>query len=100
MKKWRLIAGVALVFLLGVLDLVLRGTRFYHRDWWSEPFREGLLRKKDCVPEEVDERPWLDPKRSRRSSRALLKRRIRSWRRSVWRDDLRSRQFLMRASLA
>jgi Spy/CpxP family protein refolding chaperone len=37
MKKWKLIAGVALVFVLGVLVGSL-GTRFYHRDWWSEPF--------------------------------------------------------------
>ncbi len=37
MKKWRLIVGVMLVFILGLLVGSL-GTRFYHRDWWSEPF--------------------------------------------------------------
>lgn len=44
MKKGKLIAGVALVFVLGVLAGSL-GTRFYHRDW-SEPFfREASSRK-------------------------------------------------------
>lgn len=39
MKKWRLIVGVILVFILGLLVGSL-GTRFYHRDWWSEPFEK------------------------------------------------------------
>jgi len=44
MKKWKLIAGVALVFVLGVLVGSL-GTRFYHRDWSERFFREPSARK-------------------------------------------------------
>jgi hypothetical protein len=44
MKKLRLIAGVALVFVLGVLVGSL-GTRFYHRDWSERFFQEPSARK-------------------------------------------------------
>ena len=44
MKKWKLIAGVALVFVLGVLVGSL-GTRFYHRDWSERFFQEPSARK-------------------------------------------------------
>jgi hypothetical protein len=44
MKKWRLIAGVALVFVLGVLVGSL-GTRFYYRDWSERFFQEPSARK-------------------------------------------------------
>lgn len=44
MKKWKLIAGVALVFVLGVMVGSL-GTRFYHRDWSAPFFREASSRK-------------------------------------------------------
>jgi Spy/CpxP family protein refolding chaperone len=44
MKKWKLIAGVALVFVLGVL-VGSMGTRFYHRDWSGRFFQEPSARK-------------------------------------------------------
>jgi len=44
MKKWRLIAGVALVFVLGALVGAL-GTRFYHRDWSERFFQEPSAMK-------------------------------------------------------
>jgi Spy/CpxP family protein refolding chaperone len=44
MKKWKLIAGIALVFVLGVLVGSL-GTRFYHRDWSDRFFQEPSARK-------------------------------------------------------
>ena len=44
MKKWKLIAGVALVFVLGVLVGSL-GNRFYHRDWSERFFQEPSARK-------------------------------------------------------
>jgi len=44
MKKWRLIAGVALVFILGALAGSL-GTRFYHRDWSERFFQEPSARR-------------------------------------------------------
>ena len=47
MKKWKLIAGVALVFVLGVLVGSL-GTRYYHRDW-SERFLEEPSARKALI---------------------------------------------------
>lgn len=44
MKKWKLIAGIALVFALGVLAGSL-GTRYYHRDWSGRFFEEPSARK-------------------------------------------------------
>jgi hypothetical protein len=44
MKKWKLIAGVALVFVLGLLVGSL-GTRFYHKDWSERFFQEPSARK-------------------------------------------------------
>jgi len=44
MKKSKLIAGVALVFVLGLLVGSL-GTRFYHRDWSERFFQEPSSRK-------------------------------------------------------
>jgi len=44
MKKWKPIAGVALVFVLGVL-VGSMGTRFYHRDWSGRFFQEPSARK-------------------------------------------------------
>jgi Spy/CpxP family protein refolding chaperone len=44
MKKWKLIAGIALVFVLGVLAGSL-GTRYYHRDWPGRFFEEPSARK-------------------------------------------------------
>ena len=44
MKKWRLIVGVILVFILGVLMGSL-GTRFYHRDWSERFFQEPSARE-------------------------------------------------------
>jgi Spy/CpxP family protein refolding chaperone len=44
MRKAKLIAGVALVFVLGVLVGSL-GTRFYHRDWSAPFFHEPSSRK-------------------------------------------------------
>ena len=44
MKKWRLIVGVILVFILGLLVGSL-GTRFYHRDWSGRFFQELSARK-------------------------------------------------------
>jgi len=44
MRKWKLIAGIALVFVLGVLVGSL-GTRFYHRDWSDRFFQEPSARK-------------------------------------------------------
>jgi hypothetical protein len=44
MKKWKLISGVALVFVLGVLVGSL-GTRFYQRDWAERFFQEPSARK-------------------------------------------------------
>jgi Spy/CpxP family protein refolding chaperone len=44
MKKWKLIAGVALVFVLGLLVGSL-GTRYYHRDWSGRFFQEPTARK-------------------------------------------------------
>jgi hypothetical protein len=44
MKKWKLIAGIALVFVLGLLAGSL-GTRFYQRDWSERTFRDPAARK-------------------------------------------------------
>jgi hypothetical protein len=44
MKKWKLTAGIALVFILGVLVGSL-GTRYYHRDWSERFFQEPSARK-------------------------------------------------------
>ena len=44
MKKWKLIAGVALVFVLGLLVGAL-GTRYYHKDWSGRFFGEPSARK-------------------------------------------------------
>jgi Spy/CpxP family protein refolding chaperone len=44
MKKWKLIAGIALVFVLGVLVGSL-GSRYYHRDWSERFFQEPSARK-------------------------------------------------------
>jgi len=44
MKKWKLIAGIALVFVLGVLAGSL-GTRYYHRAWSGRFFEEPSARK-------------------------------------------------------
>jgi len=44
MKKWKLIAGVGLVFVLGALVGAL-GTQFYHRDWSERFFQEPSARK-------------------------------------------------------
>ena len=44
MKKWKLIAGVALVFVLGLLAGSL-GPRYYHRDWSERFFQEPTARK-------------------------------------------------------
>ena len=44
MKKWKLIAGVALVFVLGLLVGSL-GTRYYHKDWSGGFFGEPSARK-------------------------------------------------------
>jgi hypothetical protein len=44
MKKWKLIAGIALVFILGVLVGSV-GSRFYHRDWSERFFQEPSARK-------------------------------------------------------
>jgi hypothetical protein len=44
MKKWKLIAGVALVFVLGLMVGTL-GTRFYHKDWSERFFQEPSARK-------------------------------------------------------
>ena len=44
MKKWKLIAGVALVFVLGLLMGSL-GTRYYHRDWSGRYLQEPSARK-------------------------------------------------------
>jgi hypothetical protein len=44
MKKWKLIAGVALVFVLGLLVGSL-GTRFYHKDGSERFFQEPSARK-------------------------------------------------------
>lgn len=44
MKKSKLIAGVALVFVLGLLVGSL-GTRFYHRAWSERFFQEPSARK-------------------------------------------------------
>ena len=44
MRKWKLIVGIALVFVLGVLVGSL-GTRFYHRDWSGRFFQEPSARK-------------------------------------------------------
>jgi hypothetical protein len=44
MKKWKLIAGIALVFVLGLLAGSL-GSRFYHRDWAEHSFRDPAARK-------------------------------------------------------
>lgn len=44
MKKWKLIAGVALVFVLGLLAGSL-GTRYYHRDWSGRYLQEPSARK-------------------------------------------------------
>jgi hypothetical protein len=44
MKKWKLIVGVILVFILGLLMGSL-GTRFYHRDWSERFFEEPSARK-------------------------------------------------------
>jgi hypothetical protein len=44
MKKWKLIAGIALVFVLGLLAGSL-GTRFYQRDWSERVFRDPSARK-------------------------------------------------------
>ena len=44
MKKWKPIAGIALVFVLGVLVGSL-GTRYYHRDWSGRFLEEPSARK-------------------------------------------------------
>ncbi len=44
MKKWKLVAGIALVFVLGLLVGSV-GTRFYHRDWPGRSFEEPSARK-------------------------------------------------------
>ena len=44
MKKWKLIAGIALVFVLGLLAGSL-GTRFCQRDWSERAFRDPSARK-------------------------------------------------------
>jgi Spy/CpxP family protein refolding chaperone len=44
MRKGKLIAGVALVFVLGVLVGSL-GTRYYHRDWSERFFQEPSAKK-------------------------------------------------------
>ena len=44
MKKWKLIAGVALVFVLGLLMGSL-GARYYHRDWSGRYLQEPSARK-------------------------------------------------------
>jgi hypothetical protein len=44
MKKWKLIAGIALVFVLGLLAGSL-GTRFYQRDWSERAVRDPSARK-------------------------------------------------------
>jgi hypothetical protein len=50
MKKWKLVTGVALVFILGVLAGSL-GTQLYHRQWserfWKDPAarREVFLQR-------------------------------------------------------
>jgi len=84
MKKWRLITGVALVFILGVLAGSL-GTHLYQRQWserfWKDPaarravFLQRLTRKLELteaqqkelkvIVEEVD-RKLLSLRRERR----------------------------------
>jgi hypothetical protein len=44
MKKWKLAAGVALVFVLGLLVGSL-GTRYYYREWSGRFFEEPSARK-------------------------------------------------------
>jgi Spy/CpxP family protein refolding chaperone len=44
MKKWKLTAGIALVFVLGLLVGSL-GTRFYQRDWSERFSRDPAARK-------------------------------------------------------
>jgi hypothetical protein len=44
MKKWKLISGIALVFVLGLLAGSL-GTRFYQKDWSERAFRDPSARK-------------------------------------------------------
>jgi hypothetical protein len=47
MKKWKLITGIALVFVLGLLAGSL-GARFYHRDW-SERFLQDPAARKALI---------------------------------------------------
>jgi len=64
MKKWRLIAGVALVFILGVLAGSL-GTHLYQRQWaerfWKDPaarrdvFLQRLTRELQLTDEQQKE---------------------------------------------